>query len=152
MLVAVTRPDQAALAQELFREYASAIGVDLEYQGFAAELSGLPRPYAPPDGILLLAEVGGEAAGCVAMRRLDAHTAEMKRLYVRTGYRGHRLGEQLVDAVIDAARSSNYRALRLDTLPGMASAQALYRKRGFVEIPAYNRSHLPGTLFYELRL
>lgn len=151
-LVVVTQPEQVLVAQGLFREYAEAIGVDLEYQGFAAELSGLPRPYAPPDGILLLADVDGETAGCVAMRRLDAHTVEMKRLYVRLGYRGQRIGEQLVDAVIEAARRANYRALRLDTLPSMATARGLYAKRGFVEIAAYNKTHLPGTLFYELAL
>jgi ribosomal protein S18 acetylase RimI-like enzyme len=151
-LIAVTQPEQIQLAQELFREYADAIGVDLEFQGFAAELSGLPRSYAPPEGILLLALLGGETAGCVAMRRLDPRVAEMKRLYVRSSHRGHRIGEKLVDAVIESARRSNYHALRLDTLPSMASAQGLYRKLGFVEIAAYNSTHLPGTRFYELKL
>jgi len=151
-LVAVTQPEQILVVRELFREYATAIGVDLEFQGFAAELAGLPQPYAPPEGILLLAQIDGATAGCVAMRRLDARIGEMKRLYVRSGHRGQRIGEKLVDAVIDAARRSNYRALRLDTLPGMTSAQGLYRKLGFVEIAAYNSTHLPGTRFYELQL
>jgi ribosomal protein S18 acetylase RimI-like enzyme len=151
-LVAVAQPEQIQVAQELFREYAQAIGVDLEYQGFAAELSGLPAPYAPPDGLLLLAQINGQTGGCVAMRRLGPHIAEMKRLYVRSQHRGLRIGERLVDAVIDSARRSNYQALRLDTLPSMASAQGLYRKLGFVEIAAYNNTHLPETRFYELKL
>jgi putative acetyltransferase len=150
--VAVTQPEQIQVAQDLFREYAQAIGVDLEFQGFAAELAGLPAPYALPGGVLLLAQIGGQTGGCVAMRRLDARIGEMKRLYVRSAHRGQRIGEKLVDAVIDAARRANYHALRLDTLPSMASAQGLYRKLGFVEIPAYNSTHLPGTRFYELEL
>jgi putative acetyltransferase len=152
VLVEVQRADQIVVAQKMFREYAEAIGVDLEYQGFAAELNGLPQPYAQPDGVLLLAQVDGQTAGCVAVRRLEPQIAEMKRLYVRSQYRGRRIGEKLVDAVIEAARRSNYRALRLDTLPTMATAQELYRKLGFREIPAYNSKHLPGTRFYELKL
>jgi putative acetyltransferase len=144
--------EQIAIVRELFREYADAIGVDLEYQGFAAELASLPSPYAPPHGILLIARIDGGAAGCVALRRLDHQTGEMKRLYVRQAFRGRDLGEHLIEAAIRTAREAGYTALRLDTLPSMAAAQGLYRKLGFNEIPAYNNAHLPGTRFYELSL
>ncbi|MBN8737629.1 MAG: GNAT family N-acetyltransferase [Xanthomonadales bacterium] len=145
-------PDLVALARELFREYEHAIGVDLEYQGFAAELAALPLPYAPPDGALLVATVGGSTAGCVALRRIGAHVCEMKRLYVRPTCRGMRLGERLVGEIIDHARRAGYQEIRLDTLPSMTSAQGLYRRLGFREIPAYNDAHLPGTLFFALAL
>jgi GNAT superfamily N-acetyltransferase len=141
-----------AIVRDLFREYAQAIGTDLEYQGFAAELAALPAPYVPPAGALLIAHVGDDVAGCVGMRPLGAHTAEMKRLYVRASCRGHGLGERLVQAVIDAARRAGCRELRLDTLHSMGSAQALYRRLGFVEIPPYGTGHLPGTRFYALGL
>jgi len=141
-----------AVVRELFLEYAAAIGVDLEYQGFATELAALPVPYVPPDGALLVARAGAVVAGCVALRRLDEHAGEMKRLYVRPAYRSSGLGRRFVEAVIAAANAAGYRALRLDTLPSMASAQALYRRLGFVEIAAYNTTHLPGTRFYSLDL
>ncbi len=86
------------------------------------------------------------------MRRIDEHTGEMKRLYVRPEFRSFGLGRYLIDAVVLAARGAHYAALRLDTLPSMTAAQGLYRKLGFVEIPAYNATHLPGTRFYELKL
>jgi putative acetyltransferase len=86
-LIPVESQDQAAAARELFRKYADAIGVDLEYQGFAAELDALPSPYVPPYGVLLIAQINGETAGCVALRRLDDQTGEMKRLYVRPAFR-----------------------------------------------------------------
>ncbi len=145
-------PELIATARSLFREYAEAIGTDLEYQGFAAELAALPAPYLPPNGALLVAHAGSELAGCVGLRPLDGRTGEMKRLYVRPAYRGWGLGERLVEAVIHAARQAGYSELRLDTLPSMASAQALYHRLGFVEIPPYNNTHLPGTRFYALKL
>jgi len=151
-LIAATSPEQVELARRLFREYADAIGVDLEYQGFAAELAALPSPYTAPQGALLIAQVDGDTAGCVALRRLDEGTGEMKRLYVRPDYRGSKLGQHLVEAVIGAARDAGYRTLRLDTLPSMVAAQGLYRRLGFEEIAAYNTSHLPGTRFFELKL
>jgi hypothetical protein len=42
-------PSHVATARELFREYEDAIGVNLEYQGFTAELANLPSPYLPPE-------------------------------------------------------------------------------------------------------
>jgi putative acetyltransferase len=145
-------PELVTLVRGLFREYAEAIGTDLEYQGFSAELAALPAPYIPPHGELLIAHAGAEAAGCVGLRPLDPRTGEMKRLYVRPAYRTSGLGKRLVEAVIDAAHRAGYRELRLDTLPSMASAQALYRRLGFHEIPPYGTKHLPGTRFYALEL
>jgi ribosomal protein S18 acetylase RimI-like enzyme len=151
-LMPVERQEQAAVARVLFLEYADAIGVDLEFQGFAAELEALPLPYTPPHGVLLIAQIDGDTAGCVALRPINAETGEIKRLYVRQAFRSRGLGEHLIEAAIQAARRAGYDALRLDTLPSMAAAQGLYRKLGFIEIPAYNSDHLPGTRFYELKL
>lgn len=140
------------IARALFREYAEAIGTDLEYQGFAAELASLPEPYAPPAGALFITHVNDALAGCVGLRPLGGGIGEMKRLYVRPEYRSLGLGKHMVDAVIQAARQAGHRELRLDTLPGMTSAQALYRRLGFVETAPYNDKYLPGTRFYVLCL
>lgn len=147
----VEGPDMVATSRDLFREYADAIGTDLGYQGFAAELAGLPQPYVPPRGALLIARVGQEVAGCVALRPLPGgpgSEGEMKRLYVRPAYRALGLGPRLVDAVIERARQAGHARLRLDTLATMEAAQALYRRMGFVETPPYNDTHLPGTRFF----
>ncbi|OOG51402.1 GNAT family N-acetyltransferase [Rhodanobacter sp. C01] len=151
-LVSVESQEQAATARELFLEYATAIGVDLEYQGFAAELAALPSPYVPPHGTLLIARINDETAGCIALRRLDEQTGEMKRLYVRPAFRSWGLAKRLIGELAQTARRAGYTTLRLDTLPSMTAAQGLYRSLGFSEIPAYNSAHLPGTRFYELRL
>jgi GNAT superfamily N-acetyltransferase len=151
-LFQVETPEHAEVIRALFREYAEAIGTDLEYQGFTAELAALPHPYVPPGGALLIARTANEIAGCVGLRQLARGVGEMKRLYVRPAHRKSGLGQQLVQAVIAAARRAGHRELRLDTLASMTSAQALYCRLGFVEIPPYNAKYLPGTRFYSLDL
>jgi len=140
---------ELAVLRELFQEYAVSLGIDLCFQQFDAELVGLPGDYAAPRGTLLLARVGGETAGCCALRPLDnadyPNAAEMKRLYVRKAFRGFGLGRQLAEAALDAARQAGYACVLLDTLDEMESARALYTDLGFVEVPPYYHNPIPGA-------
>lgn len=136
----------------LFREYASGLGFSLDFQDFEGELDRFPGSYARPRGVLLLAELDGEAAGCVGLRPLDLRTCEMKRLYVRPSCRGRGVGRRLAERVIEEGRSIGYHRMRLDTVPSMTEAIALYRGLGFSEIPAYRFNPVPGALFFELAL
>jgi len=145
---------EIAAAAALFREYAAALDVDLCFQDFDAELAGLPGQYAPRRGELLLALApSGEAIGCVALRPLEGDgLCEMKRLYVRPAGRRLGAGRALVAAIIAAAETRGYREMRLDSLPSMQAAIALYRRFGFVEIPAYCYNPVAGTIYLARRL
>jgi len=145
-------PADLALIRELFLEYARSIEVDLCFQNFNQELATLPGRYAPPAGCLLLAFRENEAAGCVAVRGLEGGICEMKRLYMRPGFRRHGGGRLLAEAVIAAARRAGYRAMRLDTLSSMEAAIALYRSLGFRPIAPYYDNPSGLAVFMELDL
>jgi len=140
-------------ARVLFLEYATSLGFSLCFQNFDEELATLPGEYAPPRGRLFLARVNGRDAGCVGLRPLSATVCEMKRLYVRTDFRGSGVGRRLAQAAIDAARDERYNRMRLDTVePLMSAAVSLYRTLGFREIAPYTGNPQPGALYMELDL
>jgi putative acetyltransferase len=144
---------QIAQVRELFLEYAQSIGFSLCFQNFDRELADLPGKYAPPRGRLLLADCDSEVAGCVALRKLDDHICEMKRLFVRPQFRGKGLGHALADRIISEARQIGYTHMRLDTVePFMKDAVAMYRRLGFHEIAAYCENPIAGALYMELQL
>lgn len=144
--------DELAAVHDLVQEYQRSLGIDLEFQGFSSELAHLGEMYGPPDGALFLARRQGVPVGCVGVRRLDARTCEMKRLYVRPSGRGHGLGRRLALQAMEAGRAAGYAVMRLDTLPGMQEAQALYEALGFRDVAPYRDNPVAGSRFLEVRL
>jgi ribosomal protein S18 acetylase RimI-like enzyme len=152
-IVPVTSPEQLRQVRRLFEEYAASLSFDLCFQNFGQELDGLPGDYAPPGGGLWLAATDrGEAAGCVALRRLEPGVGEMKRLYVRPEHRGTGLGKRLAQKVLDEAGALGYRRVRLDTTPEMAGAIRLYESLGFRRIAPYRPNPVEGALYLEIDL
>ncbi len=140
-------------SRALFEEYAAWLGLSLCFQNFDKELAELPGNYAPPNGRLFLAVENDQVAGCVALRKIGEGIGEMKRLYVRSEFRGKGLGRLLTETIIQTARESGYQRLRLDTLPGrMDQAIAMYRSLGFRDIEPYYNNPYGDAAFMELNL
>lgn len=176
VIVIAEEAHELEATRAIFREYAGSLNVDLSFQNFEEELAQLPGDYAEPRGALLLALVekppSGNAsemapiaradgrmahvAACCALRPLDAtdypNAAEMKRLYVRPGFRGMGLGRQLAEAVLDAARTAGYTSVLLDTLDDMEAARALYEELGFEEVPPYYHNPIAGSHYLKVDL
>ncbi len=133
------QPDEMDRVRELFREYATWVGDPI--------LAELPGRYAP----VLIAFHADELAGCAALREIGDGIGETKRLYVRPAFHGSGFGRALVERVIVEAKAAGYRSLRLDTLPKMDRAIALYRSLGFHEIPPYG-DNPPEAICFELEL
>lgn len=179
--VTLITPDEAhelEAARAIVKDYAASLAIDLAFQDFDEELAALPGEYAEPRGGLLLALVDpahvkeavglqtptlqradgtlAHVAGCCALRPLDstdyANAAEMKRLYVRPGFRGLGLGRQLAEAMLDTARSAGYGCVLLDTLDDMESARALYEDLGFEEVPPYYHNPIAGAHYLKVEL
>jgi len=143
---------ETAEAKALCLAYAQSLGFSLCFQGFDQEMAEFPGKYAPPTGALLIAERAGQVVGVVALRALDQGIAEMKRLYVAPEARGLDLGRRLAEAICAEAKRLGYRAIRLDTLPSMGAAIALYRSMGFRDIAPYTHNPVEGALFLERAL
>ena len=136
----------------LFQEYEIYLGIDLCFQNFEEELKNLPGNYAPPQGCLIIAKHGDDIAGCVTLRKTDEDICEMKRLSVRPQYHSLGIGRTLTEAIIAEVRKIGYKIMRLDTIPSMRRARALYTSLGFKEIAPYYQSPIPGTTYLEIKL
>ncbi len=145
--------DQVAEARGLFREYEAWLDLDLCFQGFEDELASLPGKYSGPEGRLLLAYQNDELAGCIALRKLNEGICEMKRLFVRDGFKGQKIGVQLIERIIADAREIGYQKMRLDTYPTkMGKAVSLYDSHGFRSIEPYYDNPHTGVLLMEITL
>jgi GNAT superfamily N-acetyltransferase len=138
--------------RDMMREYVAWIGLDLAFQEIDAELDTLPGEYVPPRGVLFVVEDRSRLVAMIGLRPLDANICEMKRLFVRPEARGRGLARQLIARVLEEARRLGYDEIRLDTLPMMGGAQALYQSMGFRDIAPYYETPIAGTRFMSLRL
>lgn len=152
-LVEAKNEEDYTLAASLFREYAAQLSVDLAFQHFSEELFNIREQYGRPDGLVVLAYAGPDKlCGCFAIRKLEQEVCELKRMFLRKEYRGQGYGRKLLDSALQQGRELGYQKMRLDTLPEMQQAIALYLKMGFYDIPAYRYNPVPGTRYLEAKL
>ena len=150
-VVSVTSGEDLRAVRALFEEYRRHFGGDdLEREGFAEEIAGLPWVYQAPYGDLLLAKVDGQPAGCVALRSRSADEGELKRMFVLPAFRGCGAGRALAASALRRAWTLGMSSVCLDTLPSMVGAQRLYTSLGFKPRVPYGGKSADETLFFEL--
>ncbi|OGI04396.1 MAG: hypothetical protein A2Y25_00845 [Candidatus Melainabacteria bacterium GWF2_37_15] len=142
--------EQLEQARKLFIEYSEFLDIDLCFQNFENEINNLSSVYSEPDGGIFLASFNLEVVGCIALKKLEGHVGEIKRLYVKDEYRNMGIGRKLFDKILDFAKEKGYQKVRLDTLNFLESAIKLYKAYGFREIPAYNSTPRDDVLYFEL--
>lgn len=151
-IIRATTDEQIEHAKKLCIEYAASLGIDLSFQDFEKELEEFPGEYSPPEERLLLARCEEKYVGCVGLRKITGEICEMKRLYVKPGFRGKGIGKALAKAVLEEAQTIGYSRMRLDTLPWMKKAISLYKSLGFESIEPYCHNPIEGSVFMELNL
>ena len=150
-LTATTASEYAA-AGDMFRAYAAAININLDFQHFEEELSDLSKMYSPPQGGIILASDHESVIGCVAIRRINESEGELKRMYVSPEYQNKGFGKILLQKALMLARECNYEKVKLDTLNYMSPAIHLYHQAGFYEIPPYYSNPISTAVYFEIDL
>jgi GNAT superfamily N-acetyltransferase len=151
-VIAADREDLWCSARDLVLEYAESLHIDLTFQDFQSEIEHLPDQYGGASACFALASDDSVLIGCGGIRRFDDRACEMKRLYVRPSSQGGGIGRLIAQFLIHRARTLDYEAMLLDTLPAMRSAQSLYQSLGFEPIPPYRHNPVPGATFWKLSL
>ena len=139
--------------RQLFREYEKELNENLCFQDFETEVKEPLKKYGPLSGDLLIAYWNHEAAGCIALTKMnESGVCEMKRLYVKPEFRKYKIGKKLVETLLDAAVEKGYTTMRLDTLKKLQPAIKLYENYGFKNCSPYYHNPLPGVVFMEKTL
>jgi ribosomal protein S18 acetylase RimI-like enzyme len=139
-------------AKYLFREYTIAINIDLSFQHFEKELANLKMMYALPFGGIILCKKEHDFVGCIAVRKIAEKTGELKRMFVKSGYRNFGIGKVLLEKALELAKECKYERIRLDTLSNMAPVIHLYKQYGFYKIEPYYNNPLDSAIFLEKTL
>ena len=136
----------------LFAEYAAWLAIDLSFQHFNEELASLKKMYTPAVGGIILCREENKYIACVAIRKIDNETAELKRMFVQPAYQQKGIGKIMLKKSVELARQLGYKRIRLDTLNYMSAAMNLYKGSGFKEIAPYYHNPNSTAVFFELIL
>ena len=123
-------------------EYGLDFTIDDTLDGFMSGIS----VFHPPSGSLLLAKYNDEFAGIGCLKRLNDETAEIKRMFVSPRFRRKGIGKEILDELVNDARSIGYSKLCLDSPDVFKAAHKLYESLGFRYIKAYEDSEAAESI------
>lgn len=146
-------PADIAEVKALFIEYLQFIndsfGSDLDFQGTEKEFATFPAIY----DVLFVAKLDDVIVGACGLKSFaEAHTCELKRLYVRPVGRGYNLGQTLSKLCLQTAIKLGYAKMYLDTDPSLTHANGIYEALGFKDVPAYYDNPMAGTRYMAIDL
>jgi GNAT superfamily N-acetyltransferase len=141
---AVDAGEGGRLAQAM-RDEIAVMYDGLELDGDTMPRAG-PDELSPPGGAFLVGWTGEQPVCCGGVKRLDATTCEIKKMYVTPERRGQGIARMLLHALEDRARELGYSVARLDTGPKQRHARGLYEGEGYAEIPDFNGN--PVAVFW----
>jgi len=128
------------VARELFSdpEPLEEVIAACEARGELSDMDDIQHNYFENGGTFLVMMDHGTVIGTGAIRRLDDHVCELKRLWFLMAYQGQGLGYRMIRELFAIARAKGYQTMRLETDPTHQSrALAFYQRLGFSEIPRY---------------
>ena len=113
--------------------------------------------FLPPNGRLILAFIDGNACGIGCLKSINEEIGEIKRMYVDPSFRQIGAGRAILQSLLNAAKETGYKKVRLDSPKFMEAAHSLYRSFGFMDIPVYDEVEIPEAfrqylLFMEIDL
>lgn len=149
----VKSKNEYEIAASLFKEYASQIVIDLEFQNFNKEVENLEDQYSRPEGVIyIIYNLENLPIGCFGIRKLENSICELKRMYLKEDYRGLGFGKKMMEKAIEAGKEMRYQKMRLDTLSTMNTAIGLYKSVGFYEIESYCFNPIETAKYFEINL
>lgn len=113
--------------------------------------------FLPPNGRLILAFIDDKACGIGCLKSINEEIGEIKRMYVDPSFRNIGAGRAILQSLLNTAKKSGYKKVRLDSPKFMEAAHSLYRSVGFKDIPVYDEVEIPEAfrqylLFMEMDL
>jgi putative acetyltransferase len=146
---AVDRPDSKT-AQALIEE----LDADLGFRYPNQWIHGLhPEDFGDSELVFVVMYLENEPVGCGALRPFDAEATEVKRMYVKPGFRGLGYARKLLEFLESTARTAGYKVVRLETGTKQPEAIRLYESSGYQPIPAYGEYvGNPFSVCYEKKL
>ena len=130
-----TSPEARWCLERYFRELSERFEGGYDPAG---DLSAPPERLAPPSGLFVLARLRGDPVGCGALKRIDAATGEVKRVWTAPAARGLGVARRVLHRLEAEAAQMGFAVLRLDTNKALAEAHAFYLKQGYRDIARFN--------------
>lgn len=81
--------------------------------------------------------VNNRPVGCGAYRKINDQTAELKKFFLKDGYRGKKLSKLIMDELLSTCKENGYNTVLLETRDRLDASIALSQSAGFEEIPNY---------------